>query len=61
MAEENEFVLEERPETDVYDTDTGFIGIRQKLRGKETIILLTPNETAKVIEYLKTCLAKLSK
>lgn len=52
-------VLEERPESDVYVTDTGFIGIRQVIRGEETIVLFTEEETVKVIGYLQKCLEQL--
>lgn len=61
MPEKDRFVIEERPETDVYTTDSGFIGIRQKVRGEETIVLLTADEAVKVIDYLKSCVDKLRK
>ena len=61
MSEKNRFVLEERPETDVYTTDKGFIGIRQNVRGEETVILFTVEETEKIIQFLKDCVAKLKK
>lgn len=59
MPEKNRFVLEERPKTEVYTTDSGFIGIRQFVREEETTILLTPDETVKIIGFLKQCLEKL--
>ena len=61
MKEKARFVLEERPETDVYVTDSGFVGIRQRLRGEEQILLFTPDETEKIIGYLRECLAKARK
>ena len=61
MKEKAKFVLEERPETDGYVTDSGFVGIRQIVRGEETVILFTAEETEKVIGYLRRCLAKLGK
>lgn len=61
MAEKTKFVLEERPESDVYTTDTGFIGIRQKLRGEETIVLFTVEETETIIGYLNNCVQELRK
>lgn len=55
----NRFVLEERPQSEVYTTDSGFIGIRQEIRGEETILLFTLEETEKIIGYLKECVHKL--
>lgn len=59
MAEKSKFVLEERPETEVYTTNSGFIGIKQQVRGEETILLFTVEETEKVVGYLKQCITKL--
>lgn len=61
MLGKNKFVIEERPESQVYTTDTGFIGIRQVLRGEETVILFTVDETVKIIKYLQNCVDNLSK
>lgn len=61
MAERAKYVLEERPESDVYVTDSGFIGISQTVRGEKTILLFTPDETEKIILYLQKCLAKIRK
>lgn len=61
MPGKDKFTIDERPETDVYTTASGFIGVRQVLRGEETIILLTPDEAKSVIGYLKACVEKLAK
>ena len=61
MTDRDKFILEERPETDVFTTASGFIGIRQIMRGEETVILLTVEETEKVIGYLRKCVDKLRK
>ncbi len=53
MTDKAHYSIEERPETDVYVTDSGFIGIRQRVRGEETLILLTVEETDKVIGFLR--------
>ncbi|MCD7895264.1 MAG: hypothetical protein LUG50_01165 [Planctomycetaceae bacterium] len=53
MTDKAHFSIKERPETDVYVTDNGFIGIRQRLRGEETLILLTVEETDKIIGFLR--------
>lgn len=58
MTEKARFVLEERPETDVYATDSGYVGIRQVVRGEETVILFTPDEAESVVGYLKQCIQK---
>lgn len=59
MSEKSKLVIDERPETDVYTTKSGFIGIRQVIRGEETIILLTPDEAEKVIPFLQDSIHKL--
>ena len=61
MTENNKFILEERPQTEVYTTSSGFIGIKQVMRGEETIVLFTVEETRKIIEYLKGRIDKLQK
>lgn len=61
MSETEKFILEERPQTEVYTTNNGFIGIRQKLLSGETIILLTPEETAIIIKYLQKFVDDLQK
>lgn len=61
MTDRARFVLEERPESDVYVTDNGFIGIRQIVRGEETVVLFTAEETEKIIGYLQKCLTKIKK
>ena len=58
MHEKTKFVLEERPESDVYVTDSGFIGIRQIVRGEETVVLFTPDEAETIITYLRKCIDK---
>ena len=59
MPEKNKYILEERPESEVYTTASGFVGIRQKLRGEETVVLFTVEETEKIIGYLQACVDKL--
>lgn len=49
----DDFVLEERPETSVYHTANGFVGIRQILRGEESVILLTPDEALAICAHLR--------
>lgn len=61
MLEKTKFTLEERPESDVYVTDSGFIGIRQVVRGEETVVLFTLDETEKIIGYLRKCIDQLRK
>ena len=61
MPGKDKFTIEERPETDVYTTASGFIGVKQVLRGEETVILLTVEEAKSVIGYLKACVEKLTK
>lgn len=34
MARHDVFTIDERPETSVYTTDSGFIGIKQVVRGE---------------------------
>lgn len=59
MSDKNRFVLEERPESEVYTTASGFIGIKQRLRDEETVVLFTVEETEKIIGYLRVCVDKL--
>lgn len=54
MAEKNVLAIQERPELDVYTTDSGFIGIKQTVRGEESIILLTPDEASTIAASLRT-------
>ena len=61
MTERTKYILEERPESEVYTTDSGFIGIRQTIRGEETTVLFTVDETVAIIGYLKNCVEKLRK
>ncbi len=61
MPGKDKFTIEERPETDVYTTASGFIGVKQVVRGEETVILLTVEEAKTVITYLKACVEKLAK
>lgn len=58
MREKAKFVLEERPESDVYVTESGFIGIRQIVRGEETVVLFTPDEAETIISYMRKCIDK---
>lgn len=58
MHEKAKFVLDERPESDVYVTDSGFIGIRQIVRGEETVVLFTPDEAETIVTYLRKCIDK---
>ena len=61
MPENAKFVIEERPESEVYATQSGYIGIRQKIRGEETVVLFTLDEAEKIIGYLKKCVEQLRK
>lgn len=58
MAEKEKFVLEERPESDVYLTDSGFIGIKQVLHGEENIVLFTPDEAEQIIGFVRKMIDK---
>lgn len=61
MTEKAKYVLEERPESDVYVTDSGFIGIRQVVRGEETVVLFTADEAVKIVGYLQKCVEQLGR
>ena len=61
MRTGTQYTIQERPESDVYTTDNGFIGIRQKIRGEETIVLFTVDETVEIIRYLQNCVEKMRK
>lgn len=61
MLGKAKYVLEERPESDVYVTESGFIGIRQVLRGEETVVLFTVDEAVKIIGYLQKCVEQLGR
>ncbi len=52
MAEKTVLTMQERPESDVYITDSGFVGIRQTVRGEESIVLFTPDEAEKIAASL---------
>ena len=59
MHEKEKFILEERPESEVYTTPSGFIAIAQKIRNEETVVLFTAEEAEKVIGFLKQCIEKI--